>query len=105
MTLSEILRTKSNRRAIRYTAVMPWYVYIAQARTGRYYVGITTNPQERIAEHNRGEGSKFAVNQGPFVLVYSSSPFSDKSSARKREAQIKKWTQVKKGKLIKGEWK
>ena len=95
---------RTNRRAIRYTTVMPWYVYIAQARTGRYYVGITTNPQERITEHNRGEGSKFAINQGPFTLVYSSNSFADKSSARKREAQIKKWTQKKKEKLISGEW-
>jgi len=84
---------------------MPWYVYIAQARTERYYVGITTNPEERIAEHNAGKGSKFAINQGPFTLAYVSTAFPDKSSARKREAQIKKWTQVEKGKLMKSEWK
>jgi len=83
---------------------MSWFVYIAQARTGRYYVGITTNPQERIQEHNLGEGSKFAINQGPFSLAYLSPSFPDKSSARKREAQIKKWTQSKKEKLIRGEW-
>ena len=83
---------------------MSWYVYIARARTGRYYVGITTNTEERIAEHNRGKGSKFAINQGPFILAYSSSVFLDKSSARKREVQIKKWTKEKKEKLIKGEW-
>ena len=33
-----------SRRAIRYNLIMPWFVYIARARTGRYYVGITTNP-------------------------------------------------------------
>jgi putative endonuclease len=84
---------------------MPWYVYIARARTGRFYVGITTNPQERIAEHNHGDGAKFAVNQGPFTLAYVSPAFPDKSSARIREAQIKKWTHAKKEKLISGEWK
>jgi putative endonuclease len=83
---------------------MPWYVYIAQAHTGRYYVGITTNPQERVAEHNAGEGSRFAMQQGPFTLAYVSTVFPDKSSARKREVQIKKWTKEKKEKLIKGEW-
>lgn len=83
---------------------MPWHVYIAQARTGRYYTGITTNPDERIEEHNLGHGSRFAINQGPFKLAWISSPFPNKSEARKREAQIKKWTREKKEKLIRGEW-
>ncbi len=84
---------------------MQWFVYIATAHTGRYYVGITTNPQERIKEHNSGEGSKFAMNQGPFVLSYVSLPLPNKSEARKREMQIKGWTREKKEKLIRGEWK
>ena len=84
---------------------MHWYVYIARARTGRYYTGITTNSQERIAEHNRGKGSRFAVNQGPFTLAYVSEPFIGKSEARKREWQIKRWTKEKKEKLVRGEWK
>lgn len=83
---------------------MQWFLYIAQARTGRYYVGITTNPDERIKKHNAGDGSKFAINQGPFVLSYVSEPFRNKSEARKREIQIKKWSQSKKEKLIRGEW-
>jgi predicted GIY-YIG superfamily endonuclease len=83
---------------------MHWYVYIARARTGRYYIGITTNPSERIEEHNAGAGSRFAVNQGPFVLCYVSGPFSDKSAARIREIQIKGWSREKKEKLINGVW-
>lgn len=95
-----------SRRAIHVSwSAMPWYVYIAKARTERYYVGITTNAQERIAEHNEGKGSKFAVNQGPFVLAYVSGAFTNKSDARLREAQIKKWSRLKKEKLIEGEWK
>ena len=84
---------------------MPWFVYIACAHTGCYYVGISTNPNERIIKHNNAEGSKFAVNQGPFVLVYVSDAFLDKSSARRREIQIKGWSRVKKQKLINGEWR
>ena len=38
---------------------MAWHVYIAQAPTGRYYTGITTDPTRRIQEHNRDEGAKF----------------------------------------------
>jgi putative endonuclease len=88
-----------------YSEVMLWYVYIARARTGRYYTGITTDPTERIFKHNNGEGSRFAKQQGPFGLVYISNPFPDKSLARLRELQIKGWARWKKEKLISGDWK
>jgi len=81
-----------------------WYVYIAAAHTKRYYVGITTDAIERIKKHNRGSGSQFARDQGPFKLVYISKPFASKSEARKREVQLKGWSRVKKKKLIAGKW-
>lgn len=84
---------------------MLWYVYIAQAKTGRYYTGITTDPNQRILKHNKGAGSRLAQQQGPFNLVYKSLPFTNKSEARKREIQIKGWTKSKKRRLINGEWK
>ena len=84
---------------------MLWYVYIAESRFKHFYTGITNNPELRIIEHNSGKGSQMATQQGPFVLVYVSKVFPDKSSARKREAQIKKWTKAKKEKLIQGKWK
>ena len=81
-----------------------WYLYIAQARTGRYYTGITVDPQARLEKHNSGRGSNFAKQQGPFTLVFVSQPFDLKVEARKREAHIKPWSQKKKEMLIKGEW-
>lgn len=81
-----------------------WYVYMTRARTGRYYTGISPNPKQRLLDHNNDRGSKLAHDQGPFVLVYVSLPFPDQKSARKREAQIKKWTRDKKEKLINGQW-
>jgi len=71
---------------------MSWYVYIAQTKTKRYYTGITTNPERRIIVHNLGKGSQFAKEQGPLTMVYISAPFLNKSIARKREVQIKKWS-------------
>lgn len=47
----------------------PWFVYIAKARTGRYYTGITTDSDERIKKHNEGKGAMFAIEQGPFELI------------------------------------
>jgi len=84
---------------------MPWFVYIAQAPTGRYYTGITTDPPRRILMHNNGMGAKFSQDQGALRLLYTSSPYEQKSDARKREIQIKGWVRVKKEKLICGEWK
>mgnify|MGYP001570053524 CR=1 FL=1 len=81
-----------------------WFVYIAKARSGRYYTGITTDPIKRIDAHNKAGGARFARQQGPFALVYISDSFKGKSPARTREAQIKKWLRVKKEKLINGEW-
>ena len=84
---------------------MHWFVYIAQARTGRYYTGITPNPEQRIVDHNSDHGAKFAHDQGPFKLVYISPPFKDQKEARKRERQLKGWSHLKKKKLVSGEWK
>lgn len=84
---------------------MSWYLYIAEALTGKYYVGITTEPERRIRNHNQGKGSRMAINQGPFKLVYTSEPMSDQSTARKREIQVKGWHRIKKEKLIRGELK
>ncbi len=84
---------------------MPWFVYIGQAPTCRYYTGISTDFQKRIKTHNRHEGAKFSRDQGALRLLYVSPPFGTKSEARRREIQIKGWTRVKKEKLIRGEWK
>jgi len=81
-----------------------WFVYICRARTGRYYTGITKDPLRRLERHNSGRGSRFAVEQGPFELVYVSLGFFAKHMARRREVQIKGWSRSKKEKLIRGEW-
>lgn len=83
---------------------MEWFVYLAQARTGSYYTGISPDPEIRLVKHNSGKGSQMAKQQGPFVLRYVSPPFSTKSEARKREVQIKGWSRIKKQKLIDGDW-
>lgn len=82
---------------------MNWYLYIAKAKTGRFYTGISHDPNARLERHNRGNGSRFARQQGPFELVYISKPFKDKKEARAREIQVKDWSRVKKTKLISGE--
>lgn len=45
---------------------MDWFVYICEARTGTYYVGITTDPMRRLKIHNTGQASKLVREQGLF---------------------------------------
>ena len=75
---------------------MQWYVYIAKAKSGYYYVGISPDPKKRIIHHNTGKGSQMAKQHGSFDLVYTSPPFPNRSEARKREVQLKKWSREKK---------
>jgi len=81
-----------------------WYVYICKANTGRYYTGISTEPDRRLKLHNSNQGARFARDQGPFELSYTSPPFSSNSLARLREVQIKGWSQAKKENLVSGKW-
>ena len=84
----------------------PWNVYLAQSiKTGRFYTGISPDPEARIIKHNSCNGAKFAIDQGPMKLVYISPPFPDKSSARKREIQVKGWRSEKKKWLVEGKIK
>jgi len=84
---------------------MNWFVYIALAKTGRYYTGITNDPASRVVKHNSGKGARMATQQGPFKIIFVSDPLPGKSQARKREIQVKGWSRSKKEKLIRGEWR
>ncbi len=80
---------------------MPWHTYILICRDKSYYVGITNDLERRLALHNFGKGSKYLLSKLPVALVYSEE-YPDKSTARTREIQLKKWSRIKKETLIKG---
>lgn len=66
------------------------YLYILQsASTGRYYIGTTDNLDRRLAEHTAGV-SPATRNRGPWQVVYTEL-HPDRSSAMKREYQLKSW--------------
>lgn len=77
-----------------------WYVYIAASKLGKLYVGISTDTNRRINEHNSKKGSRFAKQNGELHLVYVSPPLENQSEARKREIELKSWTRAKKLQLI-----
>ncbi|MCX6034834.1 MAG: GIY-YIG nuclease family protein [Chloroflexi bacterium] len=79
---------------------MPCYCYILECSDGTYYTGWTTDPERRLRQHNRGSGARYTRERRPVRLVYVEEQ-PDRSSAMKREIQIKRMKRVAKEKLIK----
>ena len=77
------------------------YFYILRCKDSSFYCGITNNLKERISEHNSGEGAKYTRSRVPVKLIYFEE-FLDKSSACKREIEVKKWRKEKKEALAAG---
>ncbi len=78
-----------------------FYVYILRCSDGSYYVGSTDDVQQRIAAHNAGRGPSYTSRRRPVRLIYSES-YDNKSSAVRRERQVKRWSRAKKEALISG---
>lgn len=67
-----------------------YYVYIVKCNDQSLYTGIAKNLQKRIDEHNFSDkGAKYTKVRRPVELVYFQE-FADRSSASKREVEIKK---------------
>ena len=67
-----------------------YYVYIVKCADGTLYTGIAIELERRIDEHNGSDkGAKYTRVRRPVTLVYSEE-YPDRSSASKREYEIKK---------------
>ncbi len=67
---------------------MDWICYLICCADGSLYCGITNDMEKRLAAHNAGEAAKYTRGRRPVRLMYVE-PCADKSSALKRELQIK----------------
>jgi len=76
-----------------------WHVYMVRCRTGELYTGCTLDLERRVDQHNSGSGSKFTRSRRPVVLVYHEQCVS-RSSALKRENQIKRMRRGQKMRLV-----
>ncbi len=76
-----------------------WTVYILRCRDASLYTGIAADLERRLEAHGRGTASKYTRARLPVRLVYSE-PQADRSSASKREAEIKGLTRGEKLALI-----
>lgn len=77
-----------------------WYVYILLCENKSLYTGITDNPKRRFQDHRKGKGGRYTRLYKPIKIVYLEK-LPDKSSALKREIQIKGWTRKKKIEVLK----
>lgn len=57
------------------------------------------NVQEREEKHNSGKGAKYTRSRSPVTIIYTEE-FETLSEARKREAEVKKWTKTRKEMLV-----
>ena len=76
-------------------------VYILRCADGTYYVGHSDDVEARVEAHNAGSGARYTALRRPVQLVYVES-HPTVTAAVRREAQLKRWSAVKKAALVAG---
>lgn len=83
--------------------MIDFHVYILKCSDGSYYIGHTSNLEQRIAEHNAGGYSIYTATRRPFSVVFIQT-FATRDQAINMERRIKGWSRPKKEALINGDW-
>ncbi|MEX2541535.1 MAG: peptidoglycan editing factor PgeF [Trueperaceae bacterium] len=78
---------------------MSWYVYLLECADGTLYTGITRDPAEREAAHNRGVGAAYTRARLPVRLAFVE-PAAHRPAALRRELQLKAWPRRRKLELL-----
>lgn len=79
---------------------MTFFVYILKCSDSTYYTGCTNNLERRVNEHNNSKkGAHYTKIRRPVVLKYIET-FNTLLDARKREAEIKRYSRNKKEELV-----
>lgn len=73
---------------------MTYFVYILRSSEGRYYIGQTSNLEQRLRRHNKGF-VLWTKSRGPWELVYSEG-FRTRSEAMAEERRLKRLKSKKK---------
>jgi putative endonuclease len=81
---------------------MPAWFYILRLRSGTPYPKATKSIEERYKAHLEGKACRTTKLDLPVALLYSEE-FPIFAEARRREAQIKRWTRAKKEALVAGD--
>ena len=83
-------------------AAMAAWFYMLRLKSGQLYVGATKHLKERYQAHCDGEACRTTELDPPRGIVYSEE-HPTYAQARRREAQVKKWTRAKKEALAAGD--
>ncbi len=77
-----------------------WSLYLIEASDASLYTGITTDVERRFDEHSQGpRGARYFNGRNPLRIVYREDGHS-RSSASRREAEIKSLSRAEKQHLI-----
>ena len=79
------------------------WAYLVLCGDGSIYSGYTTDLTRRMQAHQSGKGAKYTAGRGPIRLLYAE-PYLSKSSAMKREVQLKRLNRSQKEKLSTQPW-
>ncbi|WP_435197539.1 GIY-YIG nuclease family protein [Natronomonas sp. EA1] len=75
------------------------YVYILRCADDTLYTGYTTDVERRVSEHGAGEGAKYTRGRTPVELVHTEA-YEDRSTAMRREYEIKQLSRARKERLV-----
>ena len=76
-----------------------YFIYMIKNKNNELYIGVTENPNSRLAMHNSKRGAQFTKTKSVFEIVFLER-YNTLSEARQREIQLKKWRREKKEFLI-----
>ena len=81
-----------------------YYVYILCCSDNSLYVGVTSDVERRLMEHNGGKyKNAYTHSRRPVTLAFYQN-FTDPNQAIEFEKKIKKWSRAKKQALIDGDF-
>lgn len=91
--------TLENTQSLSCLASMNWSVYIILCTDNTFYTGIAVDVTKRFNQHAAGQGAKYFRGRQPEQLVYIE-PGHNRSSATKREIDLKKLSREAKSRII-----
>lgn len=75
------------------------YVYAARCADRSIYVGYSTDPERRLAQHNAGKGARYARGRRPLILLRLW-PFDTAGEALRFEHWLKRRAKPEKERII-----
>ena len=79
---------------------MKWFVYMLRCKNDSLYTGVTTDVERRFKEHTSLKtGAKYTKANTPRSIVFIE-PCDSRSTAQKRESEIKRLTKIEKEVLV-----